>query len=56
MHDNCEVCNDEQLQEALDDEGKDVIEWSEGTHYAMCRACHKMGNCSNDDGYCGDCN
>jgi len=24
--------------------------------WGKCRACGNMGNCSTDDGYCGDCN
>tara|TARA_Y100001949_G_C15938348_1_gene308974 strand:- start:269 stop:439 length:171 start_codon:yes stop_codon:yes gene_type:complete len=27
-----------------------------GYHWARCRGCGKMGNCSNDDGWCMDCN
>jgi len=46
MH-NCEVCNDEQLQEALNDYG---------THFGMCSSCGFYCTLSNDDGYCGDCN
>jgi len=30
---------------------------SHGIHRGLCRGCHQMKNdCSNDDGYCGDCN
>lgn len=27
-----------------------------GYHWGRCRGCGKMGNCSNDDGWCMDCN
>ena len=30
---------------------------SQGVHTAWCRGCQKIKHtCSNDDGYCGDCN
>lgn len=30
---------------------------SQGRHYGWCRGCRKMKyDCSNDDGWCGDCN
>lgn len=34
-------------------------EWDEsmGRHSGVCRGCHELKHdCSNDDGYCGDCN
>ncbi len=39
-------------------EGED--EWNEEHEptvaWGKCRACGYYGNCSTDDGYCGDCN
>jgi len=37
---------------------EDIPEFDEadGFGYGLCRACKKYGNCSNDDGYCTDCN
>ncbi len=50
---HCEICDDENV---AGEEGYEEYDDSMGVHWALCRACHKYGNCSNDDGYCGDCN
>jgi len=31
-------------------------EYQQEYAWGRCRACGLMGNCSTDDGYCGDCN
>ena len=37
-----------------DDEDYDI---AHGRHYGWCRGCKSMQpDCSNDDGWCGDCN
>ena len=36
-----------------DDDGDDP---ANGYHWARCRGCGKMGNCSYDEGWCMDCN
>ncbi len=37
---------------------EDVPEYDEAQGFSsgICRACGLRGNCSNDDGYCTDCN
>ena len=37
------------------DEDMEDYDEAQGFSYGVCRACRQSGNCSNDSGYCTDC-
>ena len=39
----------------MNDEAEEYDE-AQGYSWGTCRSCGEKGNCSNDDGYCTDCN